>query len=66
MIREDALNFQRQLEHLFRTFEVDVAVGLHSKDGDYGCTLISSDNQLAAHVNSKATKKAKKKDVLGG
>lgn len=66
MIQEDAINFQAQLKHLFRVFEVDVAVGLHSKDGDYGCTLLSSDPQLVAHDTILPAKKAKKKDPLSG
>lgn len=68
MIREDADNFQRQLVHLFRVFEVDVAVGITKVAGDgYGVTLTSVDPQVRA-VNSGPVKaqKTKKKDVLSG
>ena len=68
MIREDAANFQRQLIHLFRVFEVDAAVtaGLIGKD-DWGVSIISTDAQLKlTDVESKPQKPKKKKDVLSG
>lgn len=58
MIAEDALNFQAQLEHLFRVFECDVDVTLHHKGDDYGVNVISHDAQV--DTNSKTPKKAKR------
>ena len=67
MIQEDAVNFQKQLVHLFRVFEVDVAVGLQNKKDDYGVALISTDSQVTCKdVGKISAQKDKKKDVLSG
>jgi hypothetical protein len=71
MIQEDAVNFQKQLVHLFRVFEVNVAVGLHNKGDEYGCTLLSNDPQLqAGGVDAtplpKKQRAKRPKDVLSG
>lgn len=66
MIQEDAINFQKQLIHLFRTFEVEADVGLHGNKGDYGCTVISQDEQLVVHPAANTKKRPAKKDVLSG
>ena len=58
MIAEDALNFQTQLEHLFRVFECDVDVTLHHKGDNYGVNIISYDKQV--DTNSKTPKKSKR------
>jgi hypothetical protein len=71
MIREDADNFQRQLVHLFRVFEADVAVGIQryrKNDAEgYGVSLTSIDPQVHATNTGQVVAqkgKAKKKDVL--
>jgi hypothetical protein len=72
MIQEDAANFQVQLVHLFRVFEVNVAVGLkvdhEAKEEDWGVTLTSVDPQVHCVSSGpvKARKPRKKKDVLSG
>jgi hypothetical protein len=70
MIIEDVTNFQRQLEHLFRTFEVDASVscGLIGKE-DWGVTVISTNPEFKAIYagdSPVAKRKAKKKDALSG
>jgi hypothetical protein len=67
MIREDAENFQKQLVHLFRVFEVDVAVGLTKVDDEHGVSLLSQTDEVECkHVGRVKAQKAKKKDVLSG
>ena len=48
MNRDEAHQLQWELKELFEDYGVNVAVGLHVKDGDYGVALRSQDPQVDA------------------